>query len=144
MAIAIGIFVAVHQGSRNALRGVSTSRQESRTTIADSSDEQRIRTALRRTDATDAEVVQVVETLEKIRRGSFAHPNDGAAFGNRERRLPSRPAGYYREYTVPEAGRSTRGPRRLVIGRKGEAYYTRDHYGTFITIFGGGATDDER
>jgi ribonuclease T1 len=31
--------------------------------------------------------------------GPFAHAKDGVVFGNRERQLPAKPRGYYREYT---------------------------------------------
>jgi ribonuclease T1 len=57
----------------------------------------------------------------------------GRAFQNRERRLP---AGRYREYDVHprDAGRD-RGPERLVIEQAtGRAYYTGDHYRTFVPL----------
>lgn len=74
-------------------------------------------------------------TLERIRRGE-AHPhrNDGSVFQNRERLLPSRPRGYYREFVHPTRGRSGPGAQRIVIGREGEVYYTPDHYESFIRI----------
>ena len=57
----------------------------------------------------------------------------GRAFHNRERRLP---AGRYREYDVyPRVPGQDRGPERLVIERAtGRAYYTRDHYRTFVPL----------
>ena len=57
----------------------------------------------------------------------------GNEFRNRERRLPH---GRYREYDVNRKipGRS-RGAERLVIEqRSGKAYYTGDHYRTFIPL----------
>ena len=57
----------------------------------------------------------------------------GNTFRNRERRLPH---GRYREYDVNRKtpGRS-RGAERLVIEqRSGKAYYTDDHYRTFIPL----------
>lgn len=57
----------------------------------------------------------------------------GNKFRNRERRLPH---GRYREYDVNRKtpGRS-RGAERLVIEqRSGKAYYTGDHYRTFIPL----------
>jgi ribonuclease T1 len=59
---------------------------------------------------------------------------DGAVFGNREGRLPARPRGYYREYTVKTPGSPDRGARRIVGGSNGEFYYTDDHYNTFKLI----------
>lgn len=65
--------------------------------------------------------------------GSFPHRQDGSVFGNRERRLPAREHGYYREYTVPTPGLSHRGARRIVTGGDPprEWYYTADHYDSF-------------
>lgn len=66
--------------------------------------------------------------------GPFPYARDGAAFGNREGRLPKQRRGYYREYTVPTPGARDRGARRIVAGRRGERYYTDDHYRTFRRI----------
>ena len=74
-------------------------------------------------------------TLALIRAGGpFPHKQDGAAFGNREGRLPRHERGYYREYTVKTPGSRDRGARRIVTGAKGEAYYSDDHYQTFRRI----------
>jgi len=78
---------------------------------------------------------EAVATLEAIERGGpFPYPRDGAVFQNRERRLPGRPGGYYREYTVRTPGRRDRGARRIVAGAGGERYYTDDHYRSFKRI----------
>jgi guanyl-specific ribonuclease Sa len=66
--------------------------------------------------------------------GPFPYRQDGGIFGNREGRLPSRQAGYYREYTVPTPENDDRGPRRLITGRAAELYYTGDHYVTFVAV----------
>ena len=73
--------------------------------------------------------------------GPFAYPQDGATFGNREKLLPQRARGYYREYTVKTPGepgrvRGTRdrGARRIVAGNGGEFYYSDDHYRSFRRI----------
>lgn len=73
----------------------------------------------------------VVERI--LRGGPFPYRQDGAVFGNREGRLPPRPRGHYREYTVPTPGLSHRGARRIVTGGDPptEWYYTADHYETF-------------
>ena len=55
-------------------------------------------------------------------------------FANRERRLPPRASGYYREYTVPTPGARDRGARRIIAGRNAELYYTDDHYRRFKRI----------
>jgi ribonuclease T1 len=74
-------------------------------------------------------------TLALIRQGGpFPYRRDGAVFGNRERRLPAREQGYYREYTVPTPGAKDRGARRIVAGRGAELYYTDDHYDSFRRI----------
>jgi ribonuclease T1 len=57
----------------------------------------------------------------------------GRDFQNRERRLPR---GYYREYDVnPKRRGRGRDAERLVIEqRSGKAYYTGDHYRTFVPL----------
>ena len=55
-------------------------------------------------------------------------------FRNREGHLPRRDNGYYREFTVTTPGGDTRGARRIVAGERGELYYTRDHYASFIRL----------
>jgi ribonuclease T1 len=75
------------------------------------------------------------ETLVRIDAGGpFAYARDGAVFGNRERQLPARERGYYREYTVKTPGSRNRGARRIVTGTSGERFYTDDHYNSFRRI----------
>jgi len=75
------------------------------------------------------------KTLSLIKKdGPFPYHRDGATFGNFERRLPQKERGYYKEYTVPTPGARDRGARRIVAGRKGEFYFTDDHYQTFRRI----------
>ena len=82
-----------------------------------------------------AERTQLVATLELIERGGpFPFRQDNTIFGNREGRLPAKARDYYREYTVPTEGAANRGARRVIRGRAGETYYTRDHYRTFLRI----------
>lgn len=68
--------------------------------------------------------------------GPFPYDRDGTVFQNREGRLPPRPRGYYREYTVETPGSPDRGPRRIVTGGRPptEFYYTPDHYRSFRAI----------
>lgn len=74
-------------------------------------------------------------TLELIKKGGpFPYGKDGAIFHNREKILPLKPRGYYREYTVRTPGRRDRGARRIVAGARGEFYYTDDHYRSFKRI----------
>ena len=71
--------------------------------------------------------------------GPFAYDKDGVVFGNRERLLPARQRGYYREYTVKTVGASNRGARRIVCGgpkptAPEACFYTSDHYASFRRI----------
>ena len=67
--------------------------------------------------------------------GPFPYPGkDGDTFRNYEGRLPAQPRGYYAEYTVPTPGEDDRGPRRIVVGKVGDFYWTADHYETFARI----------
>ena len=75
------------------------------------------------------------ETIRLIDHGGpFPYDKDGTTFGNRERLLPPRPSGYYREYTVITPGSPDRGARRIVAGEGGELYYTGDHYESFKRV----------
>ncbi len=74
-------------------------------------------------------------TLRLIKTGGpFPYPKDGTVFGNRELQLPQYPRGYYHEYTVKTRGAKDRGARRIIAGKKGELYYTDDHYRSFKRI----------
>lgn len=66
--------------------------------------------------------------------GPYPYPQDGGVFQNRERILPRKASGYYREYTVETPGSDDRGARRIVAGQAGERYYTDDHYGSFRLV----------
>ena len=71
--------------------------------------------------------------------GPFRYDKDGTVFGNRERLLPNKDRGYYREYTVKTPGERTRGARRIVCGgliptTPDACYYTDDHYASFRKI----------
>jgi ribonuclease T1 len=78
---------------------------------------------------------EALETIALIRKGGpFPYDRDGIVFGNREKRLPGRERGWYREYTVRTPGERTRGARRIVAGRDGTLYYTDDHYRSFKRI----------
>jgi ribonuclease T1 len=71
--------------------------------------------------------------------GPFRYEKDGSAFGNRERLLPIKSRGYYREYTVKTPGSRDRGARRIVCGGEkpiapDACFYTDDHYASFRRI----------
>ncbi len=70
--------------------------------------------------------------------GPFRHDKDGSVFGNRERILPARTRGHYREYTVETPRARNRGARRIVCGGEprtpDRCYYTDDHYTSFREI----------
>jgi ribonuclease T1 len=80
---------------------------------------------------------QVQQTERLIRSGGpFPYSKDGSVFGNRERQLPSRARGHYREYTVATPSARDRGARRIVCGgrerqRPEACFYTDDHYASF-------------
>ncbi|MES2423119.1 MAG: ribonuclease [Pseudomonadota bacterium] len=79
------------------------------------------------------------DTYALIRQGGpFPYSKDGTVFGNRERLLPGKNRGYYREYTVATPGARTRGAKRIVCGGQPRipdvCYYTSDHYASFRRI----------
>lgn len=88
-----------------------------------------------------AELPPEAQQTERLIRagGPFPYSKDGVTFGNRERLLPRRDRGYYREYTVPTPGSRNRGARRIVCGgtpavKPEVCYYTEDHYASFRRI----------
>ena len=80
------------------------------------------------------------DMIKKIEAGGpFKYDKDGTVFGNRERILPARNRGFYREYTVKTPGERTRGAKRIVCGgvkptAPDACYYTDDHYASFRKI----------
>lgn len=79
--------------------------------------------------------IDLQPTLDRIARGERnSHRNDGSTFGNRERRLPQKPSGYYTEYVHPTKGINGPGPQRVILGKGGDIWYTPDHYDTFKKI----------
>jgi len=83
---------------------------------------------------------QAQETHQLVLKGGpFPYSKDGISFGNRERQLPPKSRGYYREYTVKTPGSRDRGARRIVCGGEPPTkpeicYYTDDHYASFRPI----------
>lgn len=70
--------------------------------------------------------------------GPFPYSKDGSVFANRERLLPVKKRGFYREYTVAPPRARSRGARRIVCGgprvTPEVCYYTADHYASFQQI----------
>lgn len=88
-----------------------------------------------------AELPGEARSTERLIRagGPFPYAKDGSVFGNRERLLPRRERGHYREYTVRTPGVRHRGARRIVCGGEPPSapqacYYTEDHYASFRLI----------
>jgi len=83
----------------------------------------------------DMDLGPAIARIERGERGERdRHRNDGNVFQNREGRLPKRPRGYYREFVVRTPGLNSVGPQRLVVGRDGDAWYTSDHYRSFVRL----------
>lgn len=66
--------------------------------------------------------------LKQIAQGT----TKGRVFENYGGQLPAKAYGYYKEYTVPLAGKTGRGAARLIKGDGGELFYTLDHYTTLF------------
>ena len=88
-----------------------------------------------------AELPKEARSTEQLVRagGPFPYSKDGMTFGNRERLLPARPRGYYREYTVRTPQSRDRGARRIVCGGNPptapeSCFYSDDHYASFRRI----------
>lgn len=102
----------------------------------------------------DGREVDLTRTLRRVADGRSLrdvglprHDGDGTVFLNlRDRRagrrpLPDAERGYYVEYVQPPPrGVRWPGPERVIVGRRGEVYYSPDHYDpeTIVTMHGGG------
>lgn len=99
-----------------------------------------------------ARIKAILKLVSDIYNGvHLPYSQDGSTFKNKEGKLPVRPAGYYKEYTlltgnaphtVVIAGQtyqvapdlSARGSERVIIGGGEKLYYTPDHYAHFIEL----------
>jgi guanyl-specific ribonuclease Sa len=88
----------------------------------------------------DAQIRKVVESMDRAGRPPKGVAQGGrrgrqrAIFQNLEGRLPAKAPGYYRESDVWPRGSGSRGAERLVFGRAGEVYYSKDHYRSFVRL----------
>jgi ribonuclease T1 len=75
----------------------------------------------------------LLETIQRHEGKALPGYIGGGSFQNRERRLPR---GHYREYDVnPKIRGRSRDAERIVIEQDtGKAYYTGDHYRTFMPL----------
>jgi hypothetical protein len=80
--------------------------------------------------------IDVNPTLDRIRAGAqLDHVNDGAYFRNFEGLLPKhKDPEYFREFVHVMKGMPIPGPQRVVIGKRGEVYYSGDHYASFTQV----------
>ncbi len=80
------------------------------------------------------ERVDLTAELRRIAAGyQDEHRHDASVFGNYEGKLPRQDRYYYTEFVYRTNSRSV-GPRRVVIGMKGDVWYTPDHYNTFVRV----------
>lgn len=94
-------------------------------------------TSVSQTSSLSQQEQNLHRTLTLIQQGGpYPYSRDGITFENREKRLPIKSRGFYREFTVDTPGLNHRGPRRVVTGGKPPEvyYYTEDHYATFRRI----------
>ena len=106
-------------------------------TIADNTEDDQVQQ-----ETSDASIPQkVYQTLAFIKKNNRAPDGyvGGRHFGNYEHHLPKKtPTGTkieYKEYDVnPKVEGKNRGAQRLVIGDDGSAWYTHNHYKSFIEV----------
>ncbi|GAB3501448.1 hypothetical protein GCM10027341_28290 [Spirosoma knui] len=89
-------------------------------------------------DNVPAKVKQVLDYIRKNRRAPDGYVG-GRTFGNFENHLPKLDASgqriRYQEWDVnPKIRGQNRGAERLITGSDNRAYYTRDHYNSFVEI----------
>ncbi|WP_231566784.1 ribonuclease domain-containing protein [Erwinia sp. 9145] len=93
---------------------------------------------------TPKEMREIQNTKDNIKLNRPATSRDGIPFRNSHEISPDSQrldtgSGPYTEWTVKTPGISNRGSRRLVVDKRtGKAYYSHDHYNSFIEIDLGG------
>ncbi|HEJ7279605.1 TPA: RHS domain-containing protein [Serratia marcescens] len=91
-------------------------------------------------DMTPKEMKELHKTVDNIKLNRPAYARDGIEFENSYRISPNSQrldtgSGPYREWTVKTPGVGNRGTRRIVVDKAtGKAYYSHDHYDSFIEI----------
>lgn len=81
------------------------------------------------------EVREIALTIADIEDGTpDRFRADREIYENHGSRLPDHPRGFWRAFTVITPSERDRGPRRLVVGRDGQVWFTRDHYKTFVRL----------
>lgn len=109
---------------------VEVASAESQPSVAILSDRQ---VSAARTDAAPQKAYALLETLKQRNGKPLPGYVGGNVFHNRERRLPR---GRYKEYDVNRRvpGRSRDAERLVIEQDTGKAYYTDDHYRTFVPL----------
>ncbi|MGM7606375.1 ribonuclease domain-containing protein, partial [Proteus mirabilis] len=87
-----------------------------------------------------AEMRELQKTIDNIKLNRPAYQRDGITFENNFRISPNGQrldtgSGPYKEWTVKTPNVGNRGTRRIVVDTKtGDAFYSHDHYDSFIKI----------
>jgi guanyl-specific ribonuclease Sa len=88
----------------------------------------------------EAQLGQVIDSFDRTGRPPAGVTQGGrrggprGVFDNAQGKLPTQAPGYYRESDVWPRAAAGRGAQRLIFGKAGEAYYTADHYRTFVRL----------
>lgn len=91
-------------------------------------------------DMAPKEMKELHKTVDNIKLHRPAYARDGIEFENNYRISPNSQrldtgSGPYREWTVKTPGVGNRGARRIVVDKATrKAYYSHDHYDSFIEI----------
>lgn len=81
--------------------------------------------------------VDLEPTFTRIEAGNIGKAfgkNDGIVFQNKEGLLPTTKGVTYKEYVVPTEGIKGAGPMRVIQGSDGSAYFTSNHYESFVQV----------
>ncbi|WP_277619543.1 RHS repeat-associated core domain-containing protein, partial [Winslowiella iniecta] len=95
-------------------------------------------------DMAPKDMRELQATIDRIKLQRPAYDQDGSIFRNTYEINPGSQrlntgSGPYQEWTVRTPGLGNRGARRIVVDTKtGKAYYSHDHYESFIEVVPGG------
>jgi guanyl-specific ribonuclease Sa len=142
LAVAGGVLARGRGGERNTPQPVATPAAKadgSPREVAERGRERRVDLSAVESKEHRGQILKVIEAMD----ATGAPPSGVAQGGRRGGRkgvfqnagglLPRRPAGYWVESDVwPKKG--PRDAERLIFGREGEVYWTRDHYESFVQL----------
>lgn len=78
--------------------------------------------------------VKLNATIERVLARRVKYGYDNKVYDNANGQLPERVDGYYRSWVHPTRGVRGPGPQRIIVGQRGDWYYTPDGFETLMPL----------